>query len=80
MYTFSRNTLPTAIMELFTTNDNIHNYNAGNRSKLRHPFGTRENIYKTSSFRAAYIWNHVVSHSHINILTNYSTFKLNLKL
>ena len=75
MHKYSSKTLPLAIMDLFTTNDSIHNYNTRHKDNLRHPIGKREYMYRNFTFTAVYVWNHIKNNTNINCNTPYSKFK-----
>ena len=79
MYKYSRNTLPEAVMDLFHSNNSVHNYNTRQKHNLRHPLGKHEYMYRSFTFIAVYIWNHIISKSNIDILAPYSRFKNILK-
>ena len=79
MYTFSNNSLPHALMDLFHTNETVHTHNTRHKNNLRHPLGKREYMYRTFTFMAVYIWNHIISRTNIDILTPYFIFKNVLK-
>ena len=73
MYKYSQNTLPPPIMGLFITNNEIHSHNTRNRNSLHTLVGRGEAIYKTFSFRAVLIWNHITDKLPTNI--SYNNFK-----
>ena len=75
MHKYSSKTLPLAIMDLFTTNDSIHNYNTRHKDNIRHPIGKREYMYRNFTFTAVYVWNHIKNNTNINCNTPYSKFK-----
>ena len=60
MFKNSLNMVPKPIGLLFTKNCHIHNHKTRQyQCSLHHPIGKGEAIYKTFSFHAIQIWNHM---------------------
>ena len=59
MFKNSLNMVPKPIGLLFTKNCHIHNHKTRQNRSLHHPIGKGEAIYKTFSFHAIQIWNHM---------------------
>ena len=73
MFKNSVNMVPKPIGLLFIKNCNIHNHKTGQNRSLHRPIGKGEAIYKTLSFHATQIWNHMSVN--IKIGTSVAQFK-----
>ena len=57
MFKYHTGVLPNPINNLFTLNNERHNYNTRQMNDLQTHFGRGENIYKLFSFHGVHIWN-----------------------
>ena len=73
MFKYATNQLPQPISELFQRNDTIHAHNTRQRENLHLLIGRGEIIYKSFSFHAIHIWNHMSMH--ISIEVSYPCYK-----
>ena len=73
MFKFSINELPIPVLQLFSRNSEIHNYNTRGNKLLRTKIGSSEATYANFSFQAVYIWN-IIS-KEIPTDVSYSCFK-----
>ena len=72
MFNYSKNNLPLAVSELFTTNDAIHSHKTRNKLRLRCKVSKHEYII------GVHIWNAI--QEKIIVSTSYSIFKNALKI
>ena len=79
MFKYRNHTVPTAIADMFISNNLIHTHNTRQQSNLRQPVGKQEYMYRNFSFVGVYIWNYIQNKTNINVLTSYHTYKINLK-
>ena len=73
MFKFSISELPIPVLQLFSRNSEIHNYNTRGNKHLRTKIGSSEATYANFSFHAVYIWN-IIS-KEIPTDVSYSCFK-----
>ena len=73
MFKFSISELPIPVLQLFSRNSEIHNYNTRGNKLLRTKIGSSEATYANFSFHAVYIWN-IIS-KEIPTDVSYSCFK-----
>ena len=73
MFKFSIRELPIPVLQLFSRNSEIHNYNTRGNKLLRTKIGSSEATYANFSFHAVYIWN-IIS-KEIPTDVSYSCFK-----
>ena len=78
MFKYSKASLPKSLMNLFSTNNQIHNHFTRSSSSLHTPKGEGEAIYNTFSFRGVYIWNHISKYVQTNV--SYTRFKRLVKM
>ena len=65
--------VPKPISQLFTKNNEYHNYNTRHSSSLHLSVGRGEAIYRSFSFHGINIWNYLKMHVPIDVL--YLRFK-----
>ena len=59
MYQYSKNQLPVAVMSLFKTNDQIHNYNTRSIKKLHKPKAKTNKRKFTTCYKGVDIYNNL---------------------
>ena len=73
MFKYHTGVLPDPINNLFTLNNERHNYNTRQMNDLQTHFGRGENIYKLFSFHGVHIWNQLSKKIQTNV--SYACFK-----
>ena len=73
MFKYHKGILPDPINNLFSTNNNRHNYHTRQTNDLQTNTGKGENVYKLFSFHGVRIWNHISKKIQIDV--SYACFK-----
>ena len=73
MFKYHKGILPDPINNLFSTNNNRHNYHTRQTNDLQTNTGKGENVYKLVSFHGVRIWNHISKKIIIDV--SYACFK-----
>ena len=73
MFKYDKGVLPQPINNLFSVNNERHNYNTRHNHDLQINTGNGEIVYKLVSFHGVHIWNHISKKIPIDV--SYACFK-----
>ena len=59
MFKYDKGVLPQPINNLFSVNNERHNYNTRHNHDLQINTGNGEIVYKLVSFHGVHVWNHI---------------------
>ena len=59
MFKFAKQIVPSAMRDMFSTNENTHSYNTRHRGNLRVPHGRTLLVHRTFRYMGVHIWNEI---------------------